>query len=158
MIEVKPEHLTLDRNHLEQAVLNQASLFDLYATECSKQESKVARLRNTLEYKTALFRIEIRKNADAAKVKLVLDQIDCAVAVEPEIVQLKEEIVDAEEYLGQLKAAVEALRHKRDSIANEVRLVATKFFLTDGDCDPDTKYEAQVKAVEEATQRSLEGR
>ena len=156
MIEVKQEHLTLDRNRLEQAVLNQASLFDMYASECSKQENKVARLKNKLEYTEAQLKIQIRQKAEAAKIKMTQDQVDCALIVEPEVKMLKEEILDAEEYLGQLKAAVEAMRHKRDSIDNEVKLVTTKWSMTDGDCNPDTKFNAQTRAVEEATQRSLE--
>ena len=157
MIEVRPEHLTLDKAHLEQAIFNQASWFDLYATECSKQQSKVDRLKNKLEYRSAQLKIEIRKNADVAKIKMTQDQVDCALFVEPEIVQFKEEFLDAEEYLGQLKAAVEAMRHKRDSIDNEVKLVTAKWSLTDGDCDPDKKFEAQQAAVDRSIQESMRG-
>lgn len=155
MIEVKKEHLVLDRAHLEWAILNQASLYDLYASECSKQQSVVERLKNELEYKSAQFKIQIRTNAEIAKVKMTQDQVDCALIVEPEIKQLKERIVDEEEYLGQLKAATTAMVHKRDSIENEVRLVTSKADMIVGDCNPDLKYQAQVKAVEEATQNSM---
>lgn len=155
MIEVRPEHLALDRNHLEQAVLMQASWYDLYATECAKQQNKVDRLRNELEYKSAQLKIQIRANADAAKVKMTQDQVDCALIVEPEIVMLKKDILDAEEYLGQLKAAVTAMTHKRDSIDNEIRLVMSKANMISGDCDPETKFAAQCAAVEKATQASM---
>lgn len=155
MIEVRPEHLALDRNHLEQAVLMQASWYDLYATECAKQQNKVDRLRNELEYKSAQLKIQIRANADAAKVKMTQDQVDCALIVEPEIVMLKKDILDAEEYLGQLKAAVTAMTHKRDSIDNEIRIVTTKANLISGDCDPETKFAAKCAAVEKATQASM---
>lgn len=155
MIEVKKEHLQFDRAHLEEAILNQASWFDLYASECAKQENKIDRLRNELEYKSAQLKIQIRKNAEAAKIKLTQDQVDSALIMEPEIVILKEKILDAEEYHGQLKAAVEAMRHKRDSIENERALVLSKFSMISGDCDPDTKFDAQCKAVEEATRASM---
>lgn len=155
MIEVRPEHLALDRNHLEQAVLMQASWYDLYATECAKQQNKVDRLRNELEYKSAQLKIQIRANAEAAKMKLTQDQVDCALIVEPEIKLLKDQILDAEEYLGQLKSAVTAMTHKRDSIDNEVRIVTTKANLISGDCDPETKFAAQCAAVEKATQASM---
>lgn len=155
MIEVRPEHLALDRAHLEEAVLMQASWYDLYATECAKQQNKVDRLRNELEYKSAQLKIQIRANADAAKVKMTQDQVDCALIVEPEIVMLKKDILDAEEYLGQLKAAVTAMTHKRDSIENEIRLVMSKANMISGDCDPDTKFAAQCAAVEKATQASM---
>ena len=85
MIEVKKEHFALDRAHLEQAVLEQASLYDLYASECAKQENNVARLKNKLEYRSAQLKIEIRTNADAAKIKMTQDQVDCALAVESEV-------------------------------------------------------------------------
>lgn len=156
MIEVKPEHLALDRAHLEEAILNQASLYDHYASECSRQQSKVDRLKNALEYKSAQLKIQIRTNAEVAKVKMTQDQVDCALEVEPEIQQLKGEILDAEEYLGQLKAAVTAMVHKRDSIENEVRLVLSKAgMLLDGSVSEDTKYDAQAAAVEAATQASM---
>lgn len=155
MIEVKKEHFALDRAHLEQAVLEQASLYDLYASECAKQENNVARLKNKLEYRSAQLKIEIRTNADAAKVKMTQDQVDCALAVEPEVKQLREEILDAEEYLGQLKAAVTAMVHKRDSIENETRLVLSKATTILGSCDADTTFDAQCAAVEKATQQSM---
>lgn len=156
MIEVRPEHLALDRNHLQQANLQQASLTDLYGSECSKQQNKVDRLKNELEYKSAQLKIQIRSNADVAKVKMTQDQVDCALIVEPEIVMLKKEILDAEEYLGQLKAAVEALRHKRDSINNEYRLAISKAdTIINGDVDSDIKFAAQCAAVEKATQASM---
>ena len=50
MIDVKKEHFALDRAHLEEAILNQASLYDLYASECARQQNKVDRLKNGLEY------------------------------------------------------------------------------------------------------------
>ena len=45
MIKVKPEHLTLNRAGLENAILNQASWYELYGTECSTQRIKLARLK-----------------------------------------------------------------------------------------------------------------
>lgn len=155
MIEVKQEHFALDRAHLEEAILNQASLFDLYASECAKQQSVVDRLKNALEYKSAQLKIQIRTNAEAAKIKMVQDQVDCALTVEPEIKLLKEQILDAEEYLGQLKSAVEAMRHRRDSIENERALVLSKASMISCDCDPDTKLSAQCEAVDRATQESM---
>ena len=156
MLEVKPEHLTLDRAHLQQANFQQASLIDLYGSECSKQQSKVDRIKNKLEYRSSQLKIEIRKNADVAKIKMTQDQVDCALTVEPEIVQLKEELLDAEEYLGQLKVAVEALRHKRDSINNEYKLAISKAdAILNGDVDSDIKFREQTAAVEKATQASM---
>lgn len=155
MIEVKKEHFALDRAHLEEAILNQASLFDLYASECAKQQSVVDWLKNSLEYRSAQLKIEIRTNADASKIKMTQDQVDCALAVEPEVKQLKEKILDAEEYLGQLKAAVTAMVHKRDSIENETRLVLSKASTILGSCDADTTFDAQCAAVERATQQSM---
>lgn len=155
MIDVKPEHFNLDRAHLEQAVLTQASLYDLYASECAKQQSVLDRKKNTLEYISAQKKISIRANADAQKIKMTQDQVDCALAVEPEVKQLREEILDAEEYLGQLKAAVTAMVHKRDSIENETRLVLSKASTILGSCDADTTFDAQCAAVEKATQQSM---
>lgn len=155
MIDVKPEHFNLDRAHLEQAVLTQASLYDLYASECAKQQSVLDRKKNTLEYISAQKKISIRANADAQKIKMTQDQVDCALEVYPEVHQLKGEILDAEEYLGQLKAAVTAMVHKRDSIENEVRLVLSKASMITADVDDNVKFEMQKEAAEEALQRSL---
>ena len=54
MIEVKQEHLQFDRAHLEWAILNQASLFDLYASECARQQSKVDKIKNQVAKKGSL--------------------------------------------------------------------------------------------------------
>lgn len=155
MIEVKPEHLALDRAHLEQAVLNQASWYDLYASECGRQQNKVDRLKNELEYKSAQKKIEIRANAEAQKIKMTQDQVDCALIVDTEIKFLKDNILDEEEYLAQLKAAVTAMVHKRDSIENEVRLVLSKASMVVQDVDPDIRLDMQTTAVERAINESI---
>ena len=155
MIEVKKEHLALDRAHLEQAILNQASWFDLYASECARQQSKVDRLKNQLEYMSAEKKIAIRANAAASGGKApTQDQVDCQLIVDPDIKLLKDNLLDAEEYLGQLKAAVEAMRHKRDSIENERALVLSKFTM-DGDVSPEIREQARLDAIEKATQESM---
>lgn len=155
MIEVKKEHLALDRAHLEQAILNQASWFDLYASECARQQSKVDRLKNQLEYVSADKKIAIRANAAASGGKApTQDQVDCQLIVDPDIKLLKDSLLDEEEYLGQLKAAVEAMRHKRDSIENERALVLSKFTM-DGDVSPEIREQARLDAIEKATQESM---
>lgn len=155
-IQVKPEHFVLDRNNLEQAILNQASWFDLYASECAKQENKIDRLRNELKYKSAQRKIEIRANAAATKTKLLLDEVECMIATDPELHELELKILDVEEYHGQLKSAVEAMRHKRDSIENERALVLSKAsMILDGAVDADTRFQAQLDAVDRATQESM---
>lgn len=155
MIEVKKEHLALDRAHLEQAILNQASWFDLYASECARQQSKVDRLKNRLEYVSAEKKIAIRANAAASGGKApTQDQVDCQLIIDPDIKLLKDNLLDAEEYLGQLKAAVEAMRHKRDSIENERALVLSKFTM-DGDVSPEIREQARLDAIEKATQESM---
>lgn len=155
MIEVKKEHLALDRAHLEQAILNQASWFDLYASECARQQSKVDRLKNQLEYVSAEKKIAIRANAAASGGKSpTQDQVDCQLIVDPDIKLLKDSLLEEEEYLGQLKAAVEAMRHKRDSIENERALVLSKFTM-DGDVSPEIREQARLDAIEKATQESM---
>lgn len=155
MIEVRQEHLVLDRAHLEQAILNQASWFDLYASECSRQQNVVDRLKNRLEYVSAQKKIEIRAQAAAAGGKApTQDQVDCSLIVDPEVQGIKEQILDAEEYLGQLKSAVEAMRHKRDSIENERALVLSKFTM-DGDVSPELREQVRQEAVDRATLDSL---
>lgn len=155
MIEVKKEHLALDRAHLEQAILNQASWFDLYASECARQQSKVDRLKNQLEYVSAEKKIAIRANAAASGGKApTQDQVDCQLIVDPDIKLLKDSLLEEEEYLGQLKAAVEAMRHKRDSIENERALVLSKFTM-DGDVSPEIREQTRLDAIEKATQESM---
>jgi hypothetical protein len=155
MIEVKKEHLALDRAHLEQAILNQASWFDLYASECARQQSKVDRLKNQLEYVSAEKKIAIRANAAASGGKApTQDQVDCQLIVDPDIKLLKDSLLEEEEYLGQLKAAVEAMRHKRDSIENERALVLSTFTM-DGDVSPEIREQARLDAIEKATQESM---
>jgi uncharacterized protein with gpF-like domain len=158
MIDVKKEHFSLDRAHLEEAILNQASLYDLYASECARQQNKVDRLKNGLEYAEAQKKIDIRRNAEDTGKKMTQDQVDCEVVVDSEIVAIKQDLLDAEEYLAQLKVAVAAMVHKRDSIENEVRMVMSKVSMTNGDVSSETRYDAQVEAVDRATQASMLGR
>lgn len=155
MIEVKAEHFQLNRNRLEEAILQQPSLYEYYASEAARVENRVARLKNELAYKTAQAKIEIRANAAAQKIKMVVDEVECAVEVNPELRAIKGQILDAEEYLGQLKAAVSAMLQKRDSIENERSLLLSKFTMLNGDCAPETSYEAQAQAVERAAAESM---
>ena len=103
-------------------------------------------------------KIDIRRNAEATGKKMTQDQVDCEVVVDEEIVAVKTELLDAEEYLAQLKVAVAAMVHKRDSIENEVRMVMSKVSMTNGDVSSETRYDAQVEAVDRATQASMLGR
>lgn len=155
MIEVRKEHFEINRNKLEEAVLQQASLFDLYASECEKQRSKVDKMKNSLEYKSALLKIKIREEAESAKIKMTQDQVDCKLLTDLDITALKNQILEEEEYLGQLKAAVEAMRHKRDSLEIEKSLVLSKFSMTTGDVAMDTKAEAYEAAMSESMRRSM---
>ena len=94
MIEVKQEHLQFDRAHLEWAILNQASLFDLYASECARQQSKVDKIKNALEYKTAEKKTKVRADVAAAGGKVpTQDQVDCAVILDPDIKLLKDNLL-----------------------------------------------------------------
>lgn len=156
MIEVKKEHFVLDRAHLEQAVLEQASLYDMYASEFARQQNVVDRLKNSLAYETAQTKIAIRANAAATKTKMTQDEVDCQVETDKKLANMRLSVLDAEEYLGQLKAAVEAMRHRRDSIENERALVLSKFsMLMDGDCSDETKAEARTTLTEQAIYRSM---
>ena len=157
MIEAKKEHLVLDRAHLEKANLEQASIFDMYATECSKQQKVVDGLKRNLKYLVSNKRTEIRNNAVATKTKLVLDEIDCQVNLDKEVQALEGKILDEEEYLSQLKGHIEALRIKRDSIANEFKLVLSKasLLLDNGTVDPELSERMQYDSMDKAMNDSL---
>lgn len=155
MIKVKPEHLTLNRAGLENAILNQASWYELYGTECSTQRIKLARLKNKLEYISAQEKIKIRAEAETAKIKMTQDQVDCVLITTPVIQELKLEILDTEQYLGQLEVAVMAMMHKRDSIQNELKFVTSRLSMISGDVCSDTKFETQTSAVEKSIAESM---
>lgn len=157
MIEAKKEHLVLDRAHLEKANLEQASIFDMYAIECSKQQKVVDELKRKLKYLMSNKRTEIRNNAAATKTKLILDEIDCQVNLDKEVQELEGRILDEEEYLSQLKGHIESLRIKRDSIANEFKLVLSKASLLfdDGTVDSELTEKMQYESMDEAMQMSM---
>ena len=157
MIQAKKEHLVLDRAHLEKANLEQASIFDMYAIECSKQQKVVDGLKRQLKYLVSNKRTEIRNNAAATKTKLILDEIDCQVNLDPEVIALDGKILDEEEYLSQLKGHIESLRIKRDSIANEFKLVLSKasLLLDDGKVDPELTERMQYDSMDKAMEESI---
>lgn len=157
MIEAKKEHLVLDRAHLEKANLEQASIFDMYAVECSKQQKVVDGLKRSLKYLVSNKRTEIRNNAAATKTKLILDEIDCQVNLDKEVQALEGKILDEEEYLSQLKGHIESLRIKRDSIANEFKLVLSKasLLLDNGTVDSELTERMQYDSMDKAMEDSL---
>lgn len=157
MIEAKKEHLVLDRAHLEKANLEQASIFDMYAVECSKQQKVVDDLKRNLKYLVSNKRTEIRNNAAAQNKKMVLDEIDCQINLDQEVQELEGQILEEEEYLGQLKGHIESLRIKRDSIANEFRLVLSRasILLEDNSIDPSLTEAMQNESMDQAMIRSM---
>ena len=56
-----------------------------------------------------------------------------------------------------ISAAVEAMRHKRDSIENERALVLSKFTM-DGDVSPELREQVRQEAIDRATQMSMMGK
>lgn len=124
MTQINTSHFELNRANLDSAAMQQASLYDYYGHEMNLAKDKLSRLENRMELLQADVRTYEKENWKGAKAPTI-DDLKCAVIKNPKVMELQQEIFEAELEVNELSTAVKAMEHKRDMIG-----VMAKFVLS----------------------------
>ena len=128
----------LDTANLMAEVCRQASLYDYYGEQAVNARDARDRTLNKLDQRTAEVELAIRKAAADSGTKLTEGAIHSQVECDPELIQLRDEVVTANKNLGILDTAVRALDHKKSMIEVASRLTLNSLFRADPDQLADT--------------------
>lgn len=115
----------LDIMDLQTEIGKQTSTYAYYSDQLVEAKADRERLLNRLDLRESQIELEIREQAEASGQKLTETRIQSLIKVRDEIVDLKEQIVQANKAVGILATAVEAMEHKKAMISNAVSMAVT---------------------------------
>lgn len=115
----------LDIMDLQTEIGKQTSTYAYYSDQLVEAKADRERLLNRLDLRESQIELEIRKDAEDSGQKLTETRIQSLIKVRDEIVDLKEQIVQANKAVGILSTAVEAMEHKKAMISNAVSMAVT---------------------------------
>lgn len=115
----------LDIMDLHTEIGKQTSTYAYYSDQLVEAKADRERLLNRLDLRESQIELEIREKAEASGQKLTETRIQSLIKVRDEIVDLKEQIVQANKAVGILATAVEAMEHKKAMISNAVSMAVT---------------------------------
>lgn len=115
----------LDIMDLQTEIGKQTSTYAYYSDQLVEAKADRERLLNRLDLRESQIELEIRKDAEDSGQKLTETRIQSLIKVRDEIVELKEQIVQANKAVGILATAVEAMEHKKAMISNAVSMAVT---------------------------------
>lgn len=115
----------LDIMDLQTEIGKQTSTYAYYSDQLVEAKADRERLLNRLDLRESQIELEIRKDAEDSGQKLTETRIQSMIKVRDEIVDLKEQIVQANKDVGILSTAVEAMEHKKAMISNAVSMAVT---------------------------------
>lgn len=108
--------IAVSENNLDTAMMQQAGLFAWHAAEAARAEAQHARVKLRFEVVEAKLYDRHRKALALTGEKVTEKMVENAVKLDPEYLQAKNLVIEAEMLSGFNKAAVEALRHRKDMI------------------------------------------
>lgn len=104
--------IELSPDALNKALADQAGRYAWWGMLTVKAKKNVSLLDQRLKTRKA----ELFTSVKAADPKLTVDGVKSAVDTHPDILALQTTIIDAEEDLGAVQVAQEAMRHRRDAL------------------------------------------
>lgn len=113
-----PQDLFVNRNDLSSEYASHAERFAWYATCYELAQDKLARLEAELKRAYAIIDHEVRSNLLLAGSKSTEKMVENSVITDMRYVQLQDEMFDAQKQVGLLKAARDAMIHRRDMLVS----------------------------------------
>jgi hypothetical protein len=110
------EHLALRTKHIDSCFLEHSELFAWYATAYELSLDKELRAKEELSRLYARVDNKARMDAKYAGVKLTEKMVENTVITDPEYVHTQDKYYDAKRNTGLLKAAKDAMIHRRDML------------------------------------------
>ena len=111
--------LTYSPANLQDAMMQQASLFAHYGVEAAKASRQVDVVKMLLETAEAAVYRKMRDNADMNGEKITETQLEKMISREDRIIKLKKALNEAKQIEANGKIAVEAFRHRRDMLVQQ---------------------------------------
>jgi hypothetical protein len=108
--------IAVSENNLDNCMMQQAGLFAWHASEGARAEAQYARVKLRFDVVEARLYDRHRKAIAAAGEKATEKSIENAVRQDPEWLQAKNLVIEAEMLASINKGAVEALRHRKDMV------------------------------------------
>lgn len=110
------EDLFVNRNDLAEAFATHSERFAWYATCYELAQEKLARLETALKRMYAVLDHEHRTTYAANGVKTTEKMIENTVITDMRYIELQDKVIDATKEVGLLKAARDAMIHRRDML------------------------------------------
>lgn len=118
--------LELDFLDIATSVARQSSLYGYYGELAVDARADRDSAMNLLDRRTAEIELEIRKHAAELGEKMTESKVSALVEANPELADLKADVVEKNRALQKLETKVRALDHKRSMIESAVRMVVSK--------------------------------
>lgn len=112
------EDIFVDRSRLNDEFAEHASRFGWYSTAYELCVDHEARLKAKLERAYAQLDAQARAQMEAAGVKVTEKKVENTVITQPEYISIYEEYLDAKLQVGLLKAARDAMIHKKEMLVS----------------------------------------
>lgn len=110
------KHLAVNQSALSDVFAEHAEHFAWYSTAYELAMDHEARLKEELQRTYARIDHKVRTDARAAGVKHTEKMVDNSVITHPKYVELQDEYLEAKKNTGLLKAARDAMIHRRDML------------------------------------------
>ena len=117
---VKQSDLALDlafsEHNLNDAMMNQASLFSFYASTSAKAQLQCDRLKTTLDHITATIDVELREDAVATGTKVTETLISNKIKLDPRYMKAIAYYNESKAIAAMCKSTTEAFQQRRDML------------------------------------------
>ena len=110
------EHVSLGHQHIQTAFVEHAELFAWYATAYELASAHESKLKTELGRKYAILDANARQQAKQAGVKMTEKMVENTVITSPAYRALEDDYLEARRDAGLLKAAKDAMIHRRDML------------------------------------------
>ena len=117
----------IDIHALDEELFRQPSLFIKWAEKLANATTERDRIKNKLELLRGEVALDIREHSDAYKFKITEETVKSLVETAPEIVEIKEELLQANEKVNILTAAKMAIEQKKSMLESVVKFLITRF-------------------------------
>ena len=118
----------IDIHALDEELFRQRSLFIKWAEKLANATTERDRIKNKLELLRGEVALDIREHSDAYKFKITEETVKSLVETAPEIVEIKEELLQANEKVNILTAARMAIEQKKSMLESVVKLYQTGYW------------------------------
>lgn len=110
------EDLAFSEHNLNDAMMNQASLFSYYASTSAKAQLQCDRLKTKLDYINATIDVELREEAAATGTKVTETLLSNKIKLDPRYVKSIAHYNESKAIAAMLKSTTEAFQQRRDML------------------------------------------